>query len=178
MRKNNNHFVAVLMGSASDLPTMQHTFDTFEYFNIPFEVRILSAHRTPQQTQAYIKDALDRDCAVFIAAAGMAAHLAGFVAAHTTKPVIGVPLANSDLNGLDALLSTLQMPGGIPVATMSIGKAGAKNAALFAASILAQTHQDIAQALTHFRAEQQSKVLSSNTNLPQDLKHYECHNIS
>ena len=115
-------FVAVLMGSDSDLPVMQACLDLLNKLNIPFEVRITSAHRTPDKTRAYVLDADARGCAVFIAAAGMAAHLAGAVAAHTLRPVIGIPIDSGPMQGLDALLSTVQMPGGIPVATVAIGK--------------------------------------------------------
>ena len=128
-------FVAIVMGSDSDLPVMENSFAILRSFGIPFEARITSAHRTPEVTKDYVKDAEARGCAVFIAAAGMAAHLAGAVSAATVKPVIGVPM-NASLDGLDALLSTVQMPAGIPVATVAIGKAGAKNAAYLAAQIL------------------------------------------
>ena len=127
-------FIAILMGSDSDLLVMQATLDTLKNLGIPYEARITSAHRTPQATHDYVTDADQRGCAVFIAAAGMAAHLAGAVAALTLKPVIGVPLESGALRGLEALLSTVQMPGGIPVATMAIGGAGAKNAAYLAAT--------------------------------------------
>lgn len=130
-------FVAVLMGSDSDLPTMQGTLDTLTGLGVPWEVKITSAHRTPTQTMDYVKAAEARGCKVFIAAAGLAAHLAGAVAAHTLRPVVGVPMAGGPLNGFDALLSTVQMPGGVPVASVAIGKAGARNAAYLAAQILA-----------------------------------------
>ena len=113
-------FVAIVMGSDSDLPVMEASFDVLRSFDIPFEARITSAHRTPEVTKEYVKDAEQRGCAVFIAAAGMAAHLAGAVAGHTTRPVIGVPIKSRALNGLDSLLSIVQMPGGVPVATMAI----------------------------------------------------------
>ncbi|MCP4040945.1 MAG: 5-(carboxyamino)imidazole ribonucleotide mutase, partial [Gammaproteobacteria bacterium] len=119
----NNIFVAILMGSDSDLPTMQATIDVLKGFDIPFEVKVTSAHRTPAATHAYVMDAERRGCAVFIAAAGLAAHLAGAVAGLVVKPVIGVPIDAGPLQGFDALLSTVQMPGGIPVATVAIGKA-------------------------------------------------------
>jgi 5-(carboxyamino)imidazole ribonucleotide mutase len=115
------HFVAILMGSDTDLETMQYTIEVLRDLGILFEAKISSAHRTPHQTVAYIQDAENRGCQVFIAAAGLAAHLAGTVAAHTTKPVIGVPLSAGGLQGIDALLSTVQMPGGVPVACMAIG---------------------------------------------------------
>jgi len=135
-------FVAVLMGSDSDLPQMQPAIDTLKKFDIRCEVKVTSAHRTPAVTHAYVTDADTRGCAVFICAAGMAAHLAGAVAANTVKPVIGVPI-DASLNGLDALLSTVQMPGGIPVATVAIGKAGAKNAAYLAAQIMSGANAEL-----------------------------------
>ena len=123
-------FVAILMGSDSDLPVMRATLEVLDKFSIPKEVKITSAHRTPEATRAYIIDAEARGCAVFIAAAGLAAHLAGAVAATTMKPVIGVPLDAGPLSGMDALLATVQMPGGIPVGCVAIGKAGAKKRGL------------------------------------------------
>jgi len=129
-------FVAVLMGSDSDLPVLQSTMDVLKSLEIPFEAKITSAHRTPAVTHAYVKDADARGCAVFICAAGLAAHLAGAVAGLTLKPVIGVPLDAGPLQGMDSLLSTVQMPGGIPVATVAIGKTGAKNAGYLAAQIM------------------------------------------
>ncbi len=130
-------FVAILMGSDSDLEQMQTAIETLDKLGLGREVRVLSAHRTPDAMQSYVKEADVRGCAVFIAAAGMAAHLAGAVAALTVKPVIGVPLESGPLRGQDALLSTVQMPGGIPVACVAIGKSGAKNAAYLAAEIIA-----------------------------------------
>lgn len=134
-------FVAVLMGSDSDLPTMQTTLDTLDKLGVDWEVKISSAHRTPDATHRYVRDADERGCAVFIAAAGLAAHLAGTVAGLTLRPVIGVPMDGGPLQGEDALFSTVQMPGGVPVASVAIGKAGAKNAAYLAAQILG-THDD------------------------------------
>jgi 5-(carboxyamino)imidazole ribonucleotide mutase len=148
-------FVAVLMGSDSDLPVMQATLDVLSGLQIPFEVKISSAHRTPDATHAYVKDADRRGCDAFIAAAGLAAHLAGTVAALTLKPVIGVPLDAGPLQGIDSLLSTVQMPGGIPVATVAIGKAGAKNAAYLAAQILALGDPALA---TRLAAERQANA--------------------
>lgn len=150
---NPEAFIAVLMGSDSDLPVMQSTLDILDEFSIPYEVKITSAHRTPAATHAYVKDAEARGAAVFIAAAGLAAHLAGTVAALTIKPVIGVPMDAGPLNGMDALLSTVQMPGGIPVASMAIGKAGAKNAAYIAAQILALNEVDLAGRIRAERAK-------------------------
>jgi len=137
MTKN---FVAILMGSDSDLPILQTCFDTLKSLNVKFEARILSAHRTPEKTAEYVKDAEQRGGAVFIAAAGLAAHLAGAVAANTVHPVIGIPLDAGTLGGIDALLATVQMPGGTPVACTSIGKAGAKNAAILAAQIFSHLY--------------------------------------
>ena len=154
-------FVAVLMGSDSDLDTMKHTGDVLDALKIPYEMKITSAHRTPEATHAYVKDADARGCVAFIAAAGMAAHLAGTVAAMTVKPVIGVPMEAGPLKGEDALLSTVQMPAGIPVATLAIGKAGAVNAALLAASILGHQHPQFHAALKQFRQEQTDTVLSN-----------------
>ena len=145
-------FVAILMGSDSDFPQMQPAIDTLAKFAIRTEVKVSSAHRTPQATHEYVNGADQRGCGVFIAADGMAAHLAGAVAANTTKPVIGVPI-NASLEGMDALLSTVQMPGGIPVATVAIGKAGAKNAAYLAAQILATADADLAARVKAERAE-------------------------
>src|SRR3990167_6132963 len=138
-------FVAILMGSDSDLETMQTTVETLDKFQIAREVNVLSAHRTPDATHAYVSEADARGCAVFIAAAGMAAHLAGTVAALTVKPVIGVPMEGGPLKGQDALLSTVMMPGGVPVACVAIGKTGAKNAGYLAAQILALSDAALAQ---------------------------------
>ena len=126
-------WVAILMGSESDWPVMQSTTDLLTELEVKFEVRVSSAHRTPNGTASYVEDATNRDCAVFICAAGLAAHLAGEVAAHTTRPVIGVPIDAGPPNGFDALLSTVHMPPGIPVATVAIGKHGAKNHAYLGA---------------------------------------------
>ncbi|SHI23582.1 5-(carboxyamino)imidazole ribonucleotide mutase [Ferrimonas marina] len=148
-------FVAVLMGSDSDLPIMQTTLDTLKIFGIPFEAKVTSAHRTPAATHAYVKDAEERGCKVFVCAAGLAAHLAGAVAGITTRPVIGVPIDNGPLQGHDALLSTVMMPGGVPVATVAIGKAGAKNAGYLAAQILGVGSDELAAAV---KAERQKSA--------------------
>ncbi|MBI3777312.1 MAG: 5-(carboxyamino)imidazole ribonucleotide mutase [Gammaproteobacteria bacterium] len=155
-------FVAILMGSDSDLETMQTTVETLAKFHIAHEVRVLSAHRTPDATHAFVKDADARGCAVFIAAAGMAAHLAGTVAALTNKPVIGVPMASGPLQGQDALLSTVQMPGGVPVACVAIGKAGAKNAAYLAAQIIALSDRELAQRLADERKANATEILAKD----------------
>ncbi len=162
-------FVAIVMGSDSDLPVMEASFAVLRSFGIPFEARITSAHRTPEVTKAFIKDAEARGCAVFIAAAGMAAHLAGAVAATTVKPVIGVPM-NSSLDGLDALLSTVQMPAGIPVASVAIGKAGAKNAAYLAAQILAVADPDLADKLRDERAANAEAIRVKDEALQESLR--------
>jgi len=155
-------FIAILMGSDSDLDTMQVCIDTLDKLGLAREINVLSAHRTPEATHAYVRDADSRGCAVFIAAAGMAAHLAGTVAALTLKPVIGVPIEGGPLKGQDALLSTAMMPGGIPVACVAIGKAGAKNAALLAAQMLALSDKDLAKRLLDERKMNSTEVLAKN----------------
>lgn len=139
--------ISIVMGSDSDLPVMQGCIDTLKGMGIPYEVTVASAHRTPAKAMKLAETARERGVKVIIAAAGMAAHLAGVLAAHTTLPVIGVPVDGSALNGLDALLATVQMPPGIPVATMAIGQAGARNAAIFAAQILATNDAALAEKL-------------------------------
>ncbi len=166
----NDSFVAVLMGSDSDLPIMQATLDTLDRLKVPWEVKITSAHRTPDATHVYVRDADHRGCAVFIAAAGLAAHLAGTVAGLTLKPVIGVPIDAGPLHGEDSLLSTVQMPGGIPVACVAIGKAGAKNAAYLAAQIIGLSDPDIARHLAEDRAENAQAVQAKDVELQQRLK--------
>lgn len=163
-------FVAILMGSDSDLPVMQTAMDVLKALQIKFEVKITSAHRTPVNTHAYVKDADARGCGVFIAAAGMAAHLAGAVAALTLKPVIGVPIESGGLGGMDALLSTVQMPGGIPVATVAIGKAGAKNAAYLAAQILGVADAALAARLRDERQANADAVTAKDARLQEQLK--------
>lgn len=162
-------FVAIVMGSDSDLPVMEASFAVLRSFGIPFEARITSAHRTPEVTRSFIEDAEARGCAVFIAAAGMAAHLAGAVSATTVKPVIGVPM-NSSLDGLDALLSTVQMPAGIPVASVAIGKAGAKNAAYLAAQILAVADPDLERQLREERAASAEAIRLKDEALQESLR--------
>ncbi|MDZ7699321.1 MAG: 5-(carboxyamino)imidazole ribonucleotide mutase [Deltaproteobacteria bacterium] len=145
--------IGVLMGSTSDFDVMKGCTDLLDSMDIPYEVKVLSAHRTPGQARDYVSTAMDRGIDVIIAGAGWAAHLAGFVAAHTTLPVIGIPIDSSPLNGMDALFSTVQMPPGIPVATVSVGKGGAKNAAVLAAEILALKHPAISDTLRRYRAD-------------------------
>ena len=161
-------FVAILMGSDSDLPVMEESFVILKKLRVPFEARILSAHRTPELTRAYVQEADQRGCGAFICAAGMAAHLAGAVSAHTITPVIGVPLAAS-LQGLDALLATVQMPAGIPVATVAIGKAGARNGAWLAAQILATADPELAGRLREERAVNVRAVQDKDAALQEQL---------
>lgn len=165
----NKPFVAILMGSESDLTIMQSAAEVFKQLGIEYEIKITSAHRTPAATQAYISDAEKRGCQVFIAGAGLAAHLAGATAAHTTKPVIGVPIDSGPLNGLDALLSTVQMPAGIPVATVAIGKTGAKNAAYLAAQILALQDKKLTQRIKQERQLNAEKVQAQDKALQASL---------
>jgi 5-(carboxyamino)imidazole ribonucleotide mutase len=151
--------VAVIMGSKSDWETMTHAVQTLEKLGVTCEARVLSAHRTPDALFAYVAEAEGRGVEVFIAAAGGAAHLAGVVAAKTLRPVLGVPM-ESKLQGLDSLLSMVQMPAGIPVGTLAVGKAGAVNAALLAAAVLANKHPQYGEALRKYREEQAKAVLA------------------
>ncbi len=151
--------VGIVMGSDSDLSTMSKCTEILEQFGIPYYMTVASAHRTPERVTAIVKRAEEENWKVIIAAAGMAAHLAGFVAAHTTIPVIGVPMSSSDLNGLDALLSTVQMPGGVPVATMGLGSAGATNAGILAVQILATSDPSLKVKLRDHREQQKKSVL-------------------
>jgi 5-(carboxyamino)imidazole ribonucleotide mutase len=160
MAADGKALVGVLMGSKSDWDTMRHIAETLERFGVAHECRVLSAHRTPRETADYASTAAERGLEVVIAGAGGAAHLAGVVAAHTTLPVLGVPMESASLKGLDSLLSTAQMPGGIPVATFAIGKPGAVNAALFAVAILAGRRPELGRKLEAFRQEQAARVLS------------------
>ncbi len=150
--------VAIIMGSANDWEVMQPAEATLEKLEIPSDARVISAHRTPERLRAFLSDAEERGIEVIIAGAGGAAHLAGVTAAHTLLPVLGVPIDSSALQGLDALLATVQMPGGIPVATFAIGKAGAKNAALFAAAILARKDAAVRKRLLEYREAQSAAV--------------------
>lgn len=162
-------FVAVLMGSKSDLPVIEKTLDVLKSLQVPFEVRITSAHRTPDVTHAYVKDADQRGCSVFIAAAGLAAHLAGTVAGLTLKPVIGIPLDAGPLQGMDALLSTVQMPGGIPVASVAVGSAGAKNAAYLAAQIMSLSDPELAGRVKAERQANAEAVVAADQELQGEL---------
>ncbi|AJC91000.1 5-(carboxyamino)imidazole ribonucleotide mutase [Campylobacter subantarcticus] len=155
-------FVSILMGSKSDYDIVKEALGVLEKFDVKYEVLITSAHRSPQRTQEYIKNAEEKGAKVFIAAAGMAAHLAGAVAAHTTKPVLGIPMPGSNLASMDSLFSTVQMPSGIPVATLAIGKAGAMNAAYLAVQILAIEDESLAQKLLEDRKKQQEKLIQDS----------------
>ena len=162
-------FVAILMGSDSDLPVMQHTIEILKSFDIRCEVKVTSAHRTPAATHAYVTDAETRGCKVFICAAGLAAHLAGAVAGITTRPIIGVPIDCGPLQGHDALLSTVMMPAGVPVATVAIGSAGAKNAAYLAAQMLAIADDELAVKVKENRAENARVVIAKDAALQEKL---------
>jgi 5-(carboxyamino)imidazole ribonucleotide mutase len=151
--------VAIIMGSKSDWETMKHAQETLGKFAVPNECRVLSAHRTPIQAAEFATQAHGRGIEIIIAAAGGAAHLAGVLAAHTLIPVLGVPMESAYLKGMDSLLSTVQMPGGIPVGTLAIGKPGAINAALLSVSILGLSRPELRQKLQQFRTEQSEKVL-------------------
>jgi 5-(carboxyamino)imidazole ribonucleotide mutase len=154
----NSPKVLIMMGSDSDLQVMQEAADILAKFGVPYEIRISSAHRSPVRTMSLASEAAGRGIRIIIAGAGMAAHLAGVVAAKTTLPVIGVPMPGGALNGVDALFSTVQMPAGIPVATMAIGKAGAKNAGIFAVQVLALTDARLDAALGLYRREMDQEV--------------------
>ncbi|EAL3889251.1 5-(carboxyamino)imidazole ribonucleotide mutase [Campylobacter lari] len=158
-------FVSILMGSKSDYDVVKEALGILEKFDVKYEVLITSAHRSPQRTQEYIKNAEEKGAKVFIAAAGMAAHLAGAVAAHTTKPVLGIPMPGSNLASMDSLFSTVQMPSGIPVATLAIGKAGAINAAYLAVQILAIEDEFLAQKLLEDRKKQQEKLIQDSSTI-------------
>ena len=151
--------IGILMGSKSDADIMGEASRILEEFGVPHEMKVLSAHRTPQETSEYAQSAESNGIQALIAGAGYAAHLAGALAAHSTLPIIGVPLDASSLQGLDSLLSTVQMPKGIPVACMGIGKAGAINAALFAVQILARSDPDLAQKLKEYREKMRQEIL-------------------
>jgi 5-(carboxyamino)imidazole ribonucleotide mutase len=155
-----NPLVAIVMGSRSDLDVMSAARETLDQLQVPYEIRVVSAHRTPRWMAEYASTAEARGLRVIIAGAGGAAHLPGMVAAHTVVPVLGVPIPVTALNGLDALLSIVQMPGGVPVGTLAIGKPGAKNAALLAAQILATTDPELRKRLQELRRQSEATVLS------------------
>ncbi|WP_347552615.1 5-(carboxyamino)imidazole ribonucleotide mutase [Pseudalkalibacillus hwajinpoensis] len=157
--------IGVIMGSTSDWETMKHTCEILEELNVPFEKKVVSAHRTPELMFEYAETARERGLKVIIAGAGGAAHLPGMVASKTTLPVIGVPVQSRTLNGLDSLLSIVQMPGGVPVATVAIGKAGAKNAGLLAAQILSTNDEVIEGELASYRSKMKEAVIESSDTL-------------
>ncbi len=163
-------FAVIIMGSDSDLPLVKNTLDVLKGFDIKFEVRVASAHRTPDVVSNYVQDAEQRGAAVFICAAGLAAHLAGAVAARTTRPVIGIPVDGGPLNGVDALYSTVMMPGGIPVATVAVGKAGAKNAGYLAAQIMALADKDLDNRVKANRQQAAQEVMDKDAKLQESLK--------
>lgn len=158
-------FVAMLMGSKSDLEAMRAGAEVLGKFGIRHEIKISSAHRTPEATREYVEAAVGRGCQVFIAGAGLAAHLAGAIAAHTTRPVIGVPMDAGPLNGFDALLSTVQMPAGVPVAGVAIGRTGARNAAYLAAQIMALADDDLASRVAADRRADSERVQAQDREL-------------
>jgi phosphoribosylaminoimidazole carboxylase PurE protein len=162
--------VGIVMGSDSDFPIMEEAVKALKSFDIPHEVRVISAHRAPAQVMEYARTAEKRGLKMIIAGAGGAAHLAGIIAAETTLPVIGVPIESSPLHGIDALLSTAQMPGGVPVATMAVGKAGAKNAAIFSAQILSIYDGDINVKLKKFKVSLEQEVTAKDRAIAEKLK--------
>jgi 5-(carboxyamino)imidazole ribonucleotide mutase len=166
-QKDQKPVVGIIMGSDTDLPVMTETAKTLEKFEIPYEIEVTSAHRTPARTHEYASTAIARGLKVIIVAAGGAAHLAGVVAAVTTLPVIGVPMATTSLNGMDSLLSTVQMPAGVPVASMAIDKAGAINAAIFAAEILGTFDARVAKRLLTHKEDLAKAVAEKNARVQQ-----------
>ena len=161
--------ISIIMGSKSDLPSLKGAFDVLKDFGISCEAHIISAHRTPDAAADFAKNAESKGIKVIICAAGMAAHLAGVIAAHTTLPVIGIPMASTPFNGMDALLAMVQMPPGIPVATVTAGSAGAKNAALLAISMLALSDESLNAKLKAFRKAQTEKVLADDAALQAEI---------
>ena len=157
--------VAVIMGSDSDLPVVEAAFPIFDKFGINYTKNVMSAHRTPHDVIEFIKNSENNGCKVFIAAAGMAAHLAGALAAHTVRPVIGIPIESGGMGGIDSLLSTVMMPPGVPVATVAVGKSGAKNSAILAIQILATSNDELQQKLVNFKEDMKNEVLEKNVKL-------------
>jgi len=157
--------VAVIMGSDSDLPVVEAAFPIFDKFGINYTKNVMSAHRTPHDVIEFIKNSENNGCKVFIAAAGMAAHLAGALAAHTVRPVIGIPIESGGMGGIDSLLSTVMMPPGVPVATVAVGKSGAKNSAILAIQILATSNDELQQKLVNFKEDMKNEVLEKNSKL-------------
>lgn len=171
LESRNIPLVGIVMGSDSDLPVVEEALKILDQFQVPYEVRILSAHRSPAETSAYARSCTERGLKVLLAAAGWAAHLAGVLAAETILPVIGIPISSSPLQGLDALFSIVQMPSGIPVATMAIGQGGARNAALFAIQILALQSPELAEKLQTFKKNMADDIINNkNRKLAQYLE--------
>ncbi len=164
--------VGIVLGSASDWETVEPAAALLQKWDIGVEVTVASAHRSPARVEAYAREAAERGLKVIIAAAGAAAHLAGVIASHTTLPVIGVPVPSSPLQGLDSLLATVQMPAGVPVATMALGAPGARNAAIFAAQILALSEPRIAEALRRHKQELAEGVVRQNEKIPPEYRKY------
>ena len=161
MSDQNKAVVGILMGSGSDWPTMQHCALTLDELGVPYEYRVLSAHRTPHAAKTYAETAKERGLKVVICAAGGAAHLAGVIASLTSLPVLGVPMKGWAVDGMDALLATVMMPAGVPVGTLAVGKAGAKNAAILATQMLALSDEKVAASLDAFRSAQSEKALAT-----------------
>ena len=157
--------VAIIMGSDSDLPIVEVIFPILDSFGVKYTKNVMSAHRTPHDVMQLIKDSENKGCKVFIAAAGMAAHLAGAVAAHSSRPVIGIPIESGGMGGIDSLLSTAMMPPGVPVATVAVGKSGAKNSAILAVQILATGNEELAQKLVKYKEDMRSEVLEKDKKL-------------
>jgi len=168
--KNKKPLVGIVMGSDSDFAVMEEALRVLDSFGIPYEVTISSAHRSPRRTAEYARTAAARGLKILIVGAGSAAHLAGVIAAETTLPVIGIPIDSSALKGIDSLLSTVQMPGGVPVATMAIGKAGARNAAVFAVQILSLVNAGLRRKLFNFKQALETEVLKKAEALKKRLK--------
>ena len=162
---NSSLQVAIIMGSDSDLPVVEASFSILESFGVKYTKNVMSAHRTPHDVMELIKRSEENGCKVFIAAAGMAAHLAGAVAAHSTKPVIGIPIESGGMGGIDSLLSTAMMPPGVPVATVAVGKSGAKNSAILAVQILAISDDELAQKLKDYKSNMREEVLDKDKKL-------------
>ena len=161
--------VAIIMGSDSDLPVVEAIFPILDSFGVKFTKNVMSAHRTPHDVMELIRDSEKNGCKVFIAAAGMAAHLAGAVAAHSIKPVIGIPIESGGMGGIDSLLSTAMMPPGVPVATVAVGKSGAKNSAILAVQILATADEELSQKLKDYKKNMRDEVLEKDKNLNSQL---------
>ena len=170
MTNDNSPLVGIVMGSDTDWPKINKAAAALEEFGVAYEVRVMSAHRTPNVVAEYATTAIDRGLKVIIAAAGGAAHLAGVVAAHTTLPVIGLPVPTPDLGGLDSLLSTVQMPGDVPVASVAVGMGGPRNAGLFAVQILATSDEKLRSRLTDFKAALVDKISAKDAKLQQGLE--------